>query len=109
MKYLYCLMMLCLMSSLAIADDLERNTITSCAYQAGTAYEIQKIRQTEGDDWATFEEKIKSIYKDTQGRKDILTIGHRVYIYPVDTPLDEVHDDIFQACVERQQGTEPLI
>lgn len=46
------------------AENLEHGTITSCAYQAGTAYEIQKIRQTEGDDWETFETKIKSIYKN---------------------------------------------
>lgn len=109
MKYVYCLIMFCLTTSFATAGDLERNTITSCAYQAGTAYEIQKIRQTEGDDWATFERKIKSIYQDTQGRKDLLSIGQRVYIYPLDTPLDKVHEEMFQACVQRQQGTEPLI
>ncbi|HIC45419.1 MAG TPA: hypothetical protein EYM37_09990 [Methylophaga aminisulfidivorans] len=109
MKYVYCLIMFCLTTSFATADDLERNTITSCAYQAGTAYEIQKIRQTEGDDWATFENKINSIYKDTQGRDDLLAIGRRVYIYPVETSVDKVHEELFQACVKRQQGTEPLI
>ncbi len=109
MKYINSTLIMFLMVCNAMAEDLERNTITSCAYQAGTAYEIQNIRQTEGDDWETFEKKIKSLYKDTQGRDDLLAIGKRVYIYPADTPTDEIHDAIFQACVSRQQGTEPLI
>ncbi|MEX0615237.1 MAG: hypothetical protein WD177_04930, partial [Methylophaga sp.] len=49
-----------------LAAEMQRGTITSCAYQAGTAYEIQKIRQTEGDDWPAFEAKIKQIYSESQ-------------------------------------------
>jgi hypothetical protein len=90
------------------AAELERHNITSCAYQAGTAYEIQKIRQTEGDDWQEFEQNVKQIYKDTQGRQDLLDIAKRVYIQPTTKSVDEIHDQIFNACVQRQQGTEPL-
>ncbi|MCX4186923.1 hypothetical protein [Methylophaga sp. OBS4] len=90
------------------ATELERHNITSCAYQAGTAYEIQQIRQTEGDDWQAFEQNIKKIYKDSQGRRDLLDIAKQVYIQPATTSVDEIHDQIFNACVQRQQGTEPL-
>lgn len=90
------------------AEPLERGNITSCAYQAGTAFEIQKIRQNEGHDWDQFEANIKKIYKDSQGRDDLLVIAERVFIQPVDTPADAIHDQAFNACIERQQGTEPL-
>jgi hypothetical protein len=90
------------------AEDLERGNITSCAYQAGTAYEIQKIRQQEAPDWDEFEANINKIYKDTQGRDDLLAIGRRVFIQPADTSADTIHDQMFNACIERQQGTEPM-
>lgn len=89
------------------AEPLDRHNITSCAYQAGTAYEIQNIRQQEGHDWEQFEANIKNIYKDSQGREDLLAIAERVFIQPADTPADAIHDQIFNACVQRQQGTEP--
>lgn len=89
------------------AEEMQRGTITSCAYQAGTAYEIQKIRQTEGDDWQTFEANIKKIYADSQGRDDLLIIAKRVFIYPPEKSLDFIHDEILNACIARQQGTEP--
>lgn len=94
--------------STSLAADIQRGTITSCAYQAGTAYEIQKIRQTEGDNWDKFKANINKIYKDSQGRDDLLVIARRVFINPVDTSADKVHEQIFNACVERQQGTEPI-
>lgn len=97
-----------LISSLTNADNLERGNITSCAYQAGTAFEIQHIRQQEGHDWTQFEANIKKIYKDSQGRDDLLAIAERVFFQPVDTSADEIHDQIFNTCVQRQQGTEPL-
>jgi hypothetical protein len=89
------------------AEELERGTITSCAYQAGTAREIQAIRQTEGDDWAEFEQKINMIYADGQGRTDLLAIAKRVYRHPTQLSPTEVHKDMFDACVERVKGTEP--
>jgi len=90
------------------AQDLQRGTITSCAYQAGTALEIQKIRQAEGDNWEAFETKINKMYKDSQGRTDLLIIAERVFVEPLEKSADDVHDQIFNACVQRQQGTEPI-
>ncbi len=90
------------------AEELQHGTITSCAYQAGTAFEIQKIRQTDGDNWEQFEANINKIYKDSQGRTDLLIIAERVFVEPADKSPDEVHDLMFNACVQRQQGTEPI-
>lgn len=89
-----------------LAEEMQRGTITSCAYQGGTAYEIQKIRQTEGDDWPAFEANIKRIYSESQGRDDLLVIAKRVFIYPADKSLEFIHDEIMNACIARQQGTE---
>lgn len=91
----------------AKAEELPRQTITSCAYQAGTAFEIQKIRQSEGDDWKTFSANIKRIYQEDQGRKDLLHIAERVFFHPVSTSAESIHDMIFDSCVQRQQGSEP--
>ena len=95
-----------LLSLPVLAEEIERSTITSCAYQAGTAREIQTIRQTEGDDWAQFEQKVMKIYGDSQGRSDLLVIGKRVYFHPPTTPVDVVYGDIFKACNQRASGTE---
>lgn len=108
MKYLSVCLSSLLSFSVAQADDIKRDTITSCAYQAGTAYEIQLIRQTEGDDWQTFENNVKEIYADSQGREDLLVIAKRVFMYPAEQSLDFIHDDIMNACMERHQGTERL-
>lgn len=90
------------------AQPLERDNITSCAYQAGTAYEIQQIRQKEGHNWEQFEANILKIYSESQGRSDLLALAERVFIQPMETKADTIHDQIFNACVQRQQGTEPL-
>lgn len=89
------------------AEEIQRSTITSCAYQAGTAREIQELRQAEQPDWQTFESNILKIYKDTQGREDLLNIARRVFIRSLETTPFEVHDEIFQACVNRVNGAEP--
>ncbi|MDH5357329.1 MAG: hypothetical protein OEY48_04870 [Gammaproteobacteria bacterium] len=89
------------------AEEMERSTITTCAYQAGTAREIQLIRQSEGDDWSQFEQKIKQIYKDTPGRSDLLVIAKNVYLQPITTLPTEAYEKAFTACVSRIQGTEP--
>jgi len=89
------------------AEELERGTITSCVYQAGTAREIQTVRQTEGDDWSQFEQKVNEIYADSQGRTDLLDIAKRVYRHPTKLSPTEVHKDMFDACVARVNGTEP--
>ncbi|WP_438971029.1 hypothetical protein [Methylophaga sp.] len=99
---------LCFFTLSIQAEPLQRGNITSCAYQAGTAVEIQKIRQQEGDNWETFEAKIKNIYQDSQGRTDLLIIAERVFIEPVTKSADEIHELIFNACIQRQQGTEPV-
>jgi len=84
-------------------DMLERSTMTSCAYQAGTAREIQTIRQSEGDDWSQFEQKITKIYKEGQGRQDLLVIAKVVYQQPTTTLTSVVYDNTFAACVKRTQ------
>lgn len=96
-------------TNMALAEEIERHTITSCAYQAGTAEEIQLIRQKEGDDWPTFKAKVQKIYKATAARNDLLAIAKRVYLQPVATSADVIHEDMFQACVARIQGTEPKV
>lgn len=100
-----CIILASLLGS-AQAAPLERQNITSCAYQAGTAYEIQHIRQQQGHDWEQFAANINKIYADSQGRDDLLVIAERVFIQPVETEADVIHDEIFNACVQRQQGTE---
>lgn len=104
MKYL-ALLLFALVSTTASSDEeLEHSTITSCAYQAGTAREIQNIRQTDGDDWPQFEQKIKKIYKDTQGRNDLLAIGKIVYLEPIKRLPDAVYEYTFNSCVKHIQG-----
>jgi len=87
------------------AGEMERSTMTSCAYQAGTAREIQTIRQTEGDDWSQFEQKVKEIYADGQGRTDLLAIAKSVYRQPVKTNISDVYDMVFKACVKLTEGS----
>jgi len=87
------------------AAEMERSTMTSCAYQAGTAREIQTIRQTEGDDWGQFEQKVKEIYKDGQGRTDLLAIAKNVYRQSVKTNISKVYDIVFKECVKLTEGT----
>ena len=98
-----------LFTSTIQAEEMERSTITSCAYQAGTAREIQSIRQSEGDDWTHFEQKIKKIYKDGQGRSDLLAIAKNVYLQPIKTLPTEAYEKAFTTCVQRIQGTEPSV
>jgi len=87
------------------AEEMDRSTITSCTYQAGTAREIQIIRQSEGDDWLQFEQKVKKIYKDGQGRTDLLAIAKSVYRQPVKATEGDVYDKVFKACVKLTEGT----
>lgn len=108
MQYKHILILALFFTSPNYAEEMERGTITACAYQAGTAREIQSIRQIEGDDWSQFEQKVKSIYKDGQGRTDLLAIAKKVYLQPTDALPTDVYDKAFTACVQRIQGTEPL-
>lgn len=87
------------------AEEMERSTITSCAYQAGTAREIQIIRQSEGDNWSKFEQKVKKIYKEGQGRTDLLAIAKSVYRQPVKATESDVYDKVFKACVKLTEGS----
>tara|TARA_R110001606_G_scaffold395664_1_gene568364 strand:- start:48211 stop:48543 length:333 start_codon:yes stop_codon:yes gene_type:complete len=104
MKHIF-LFLLVLVSSAASSDEeLEHSAITSCAYQAGTAREIQNIRQVEGDEWPQFEQKIKKIYKDTQGRYDLLAIGKIVYLEPLKQLPDAVYEHTFSSCIKHIQG-----
>ena len=107
MQYKTSFILALLLSSPIYAEEMERGTMTTCAYQAGTAREIQTIRQKEGDEWPQFEHKIKKIYKDGQGRQDLLVIAKTVYLHPTKTLPTEVYDDAFTACVQQIQGTAP--
>jgi len=102
------LLSLCLigLSPNLFAEEMQRLTITSCAYQAGTAREIQHIRQQQGDDWKAFEQNVMAIYGEGQGRTDLLAIAKSVYRHSEDESADTVHDIIFSECVKRSQGTE---
>ncbi|NQZ54759.1 MAG: hypothetical protein HRT93_10985 [Piscirickettsiaceae bacterium] len=106
MQYKSSLIVALLVTSPIHAVEMERSTITSCAYQGGTAREIQTIRQSEGDDWSEFEQNIKKIYKEGQGRSDLLAIAKNVYLQPINTSPEEAYDVIFASCVKRIQGTE---
>lgn len=86
------------------AEEIQRSTMTSCAYQAGTAREIQTIRQTEGDDWSQFEQKVMKIYKKGQGRTDLLAIAKMVYLQPTEVSVNEVYAKTFSACVKLTEG-----
>lgn len=108
MKSLLTILISLLFLPFSHAEDIKRDTITSCAYQAGTAYEIQSIRQTEGDTWDVFEANVKDIYADSEGRDDLLVIANWVFMYPAEKSLDFIHDDIMNACLERQQGIERM-
>jgi len=106
MQYKMNLIVALLISSIPLhADEIQRSTMTSCAYQAGTAREIQTIRQSEGDNWAQFEKKVKKLYKDGQGRTDLLAIGKMVYLRPTETTISEIYDMTFSACVKLTEGT----
>lgn len=104
MKYNILLVLFLVFGSAHSDEELERSTITSCAYQAGTAREVQSIRQVEGDDWLQFKLEIKKIYKDTQGRRDLLAIAKMVYLQPSKAFPDDVYNQIFKSCVKHIQG-----
>ena len=87
------------------AEEIERSTMTSCAYQAGTAREIQIIRQKESEDWLVFEKNVKKIYQDGQGRTDLLAIAKNVYLNPISTSTQDIYKRTFDACVKLTQGT----
>lgn len=104
MKHMILFLLVLVSSSASSDEELERSAITTCAYQAGTAREIQNIRQVEGDDWSLFEQKIKKIYKNTQGRYDLLAIAKIVYLAPLKRLPDAVYEQTFNSCVKHIQG-----
>ena len=105
MKFKMLFIFLALASGSTSADDrLERSEMTGCSYEAGTAREVQKIRQSEGDDWQHFEQKIQQMYGDTQGRKDLLDVAKMVYLEPAVTLPDEVYSRTFDRCLKHAQG-----
>lgn len=104
MQYIVSFILTLFIISPAHAEEIKRSTMTSCAYQAGTAREIQTIRQTEGDDWSQFEKKVKKIYKEGQGRTDLLAIAKMVYLQPTEASINEVYDKTFSACVKLTEG-----
>ena len=107
MQYKIWIVLLVMFTTPLHSKEVERLTVTSCAYQAGTAREIQTIRQTEGDEWPQFKLQVMKIYGDSQGRTDLLAIAKRVYQRAITTAPQAVHDDVFAACLQRDQGTEP--
>ncbi|MFW5450978.1 MAG: hypothetical protein ACKE9I_05210 [Methylophagaceae bacterium] len=73
-------------------------TVTTCAYKGGMARQIQELRQVEADDWAQFEQRINEIYKEGEGRDNLLEVAKNVYTHPVDISPDEVYENIFAVC-----------
>jgi len=104
MKYIISFILALAISPLVFSEEMERHTITSCAYQAGTAREIQTVRQTENDEWSQFEAKIKTIYKQGQGRQDLLIIAKSVYEQPKATSTEAVYSTMFNGCTERTKS-----
>ena len=104
MKHIISFILALAISPFVFAEEMERHTITSCAYQAGTAREIQTIRQTEGDEWPQFEAKIKTIYKQGQGRQDLLIIAKSVYEQAKNTSTEAVYSTMFNSCSERTKA-----
>ena len=108
MKRQILIVILATLSTSLFAAEVEREAITSCAYQSGTAYEIQKIRQSQGDTWETFQSTVKHMYQDTPGRSDLLNIGKRVYFNPVSVSPEDIENQILESCLKRYQGKEPM-
>jgi hypothetical protein len=89
-----------LFCSLTRAEQTPPLTIASCEFQAHTARQVQTLRLTEGDDWSQFEQNVKKLYQDGQGRTDLLTVAEQVYLTPLNLSADEVYAEMLSACVE---------
>jgi len=107
MQYKIAFLALCISTSI-VAKEMDHHTITSCAYQGGTAREIQTIRQTEGHDWTEFEQQIDKIYKQDQAKNDLLEIAKTVYQQALTATLDEVYDNAVTLCIKRTEAAAKL-
>ena len=84
----------------AHAEQAPSITVASCEFQANTARQVQTLRLSEGDDWPEFEHNVKKLYKDGQGRADLLLVAEQVYLTPLNLSADEVYAEMLSACVE---------
>jgi hypothetical protein len=83
------------------ANEVDRSTVLTCSYAGGVARETQNIRQSEHDDWATFESKVRKIYKDDEGLHNLLVIARTVYDFaPKDADSDDIFDSVFDRCLD---------
>ncbi len=94
------LIFLLLISTQLSAQEVTKQSTFTCAYAGGIARETQNIRQIEHDDWSTFEQKTRSIFKDDQGLVNLLTIAKTVYDFAaVDLDDSVVFNAVFDSCM----------
>ena len=94
------LIFLLLISTQLSAQDITKHSTLTCNYAGGIARETQNIRQIEHDDWATFEQKTRSIFKNDQGLTNLLTIAKTVYDFAsIHTDVTDVFNTVFDSCM----------
>lgn len=96
------LIFLLLISTQLGAQEVTKQSTITCTYASGIARETQNIRQMEHDDWATFEQKTRAMFKNDQGLINLLTIAKTVYDYaPIATDVTDVFNAVFDSCIGR--------
>jgi len=80
-----------------------------CTRTADIAKQVQVIRQSTGEDYKSFEERITKMYEDVKSdqrkiwKNKVLEIGKKVYLkYDIRIPPIEVQNGFFLECGNRQ-------
>jgi hypothetical protein len=96
------LIFLLLISTQLSAQEISKHSMLTCAYAGGIARETQNIRQIEHDNWSTFEQKTRAIFKNDQGLTNLLTIAKTVYDFAsINTDVTDVFNVVFDSCMGR--------
>jgi hypothetical protein len=96
------LIFLLLISTQLSAQEISKQSTLTCSYAGGIARETQNIRQIEHDDWATFEQKTRAMFKNDQGLSNLLTIAKTVYDFAhLDADVSDVFNAVFDSCMGR--------
>jgi hypothetical protein len=94
------LIFLLLISTQLSAQEISKQSTLTCSYAGGIARETQNIRQVEHDDWATFEQKTRAMFKNDQGLSNLLTIAKTVYDFAhLDADVSDVFNAVFDSCM----------
>ena len=94
------LIFLLLISTQLSAQEITRQSTLTCAYAGGIARATQNIRQIEQDDWATFEQKTRAMFKNDEGLTNLLTIAKTVYDFAhINTDIADVFGVVFDSCM----------